>query len=82
MKNIKQTDKGKEAFDFIVSLMISIFALYPPIKDVLEAKKWFSVDNIPLMALLTSVLFFMVIAILFLLWVYFYNNILKKQKEK
>ncbi len=73
-----QTDESKEAFketfEFILALMASIFALYPPIKDVFEAKNSFFLENIPLMALSTSVIFAFIVIIGFFLFVKCFNK--------
>ena len=65
---IKNKEAFKETLESILTLMVSIFALYPPIKDVFEAKNSFFLENIPLMALSTSVIFPFIVIIGFFLY--------------
>ncbi len=71
---MEQTDKGKEAIDFIIALMASIFVLYPAIKDVLEIKNMSFGENIPLQALSYSVIIAFIIIIGFFLFLKCFNK--------
>ncbi len=60
---MEQTDKGIEAFDFIIVFMASIFVAYPAIKDVLENK------HMAIAAFILSILFAFGISYCFMRWV-------------
>ena len=71
---MKQTDKGKEAFELIIAFMASIFLIYPAMKDVFEIGNMSLQENIPLQALSASVIFAGGIIILFLLVLMYFNK--------
>lgn len=54
---MNQTDNGKEAMEFILSFMASIFVIYPAMKEIYEFGIVSIQTNIPLQALTASVIF-------------------------